>query len=307
MTGFSNKTRGAERMEAQRKVRRFGLFEIGNTMLMLSVCFLTLYPMWFVFINSLNSPEQALLGTVNWWPKEFSLASYSVVFNDSSMMNGFYITTMRTLIGTASHVLFTAIVAYGVSKTYLIGRKIYMKIALITMLFSGGLIPTFLLMVKLGLYDNFFVFIIPGMYSFFNMVIFMSFFRTIPEGLEESAKVDGASDYGVFFRIVLPNSMAVIATISLFSAVFHWNDYYQGVIYIRTQELLPLQTLLYKIIAENSMSFMQQQAMAQFGARLPGNSIKFASMMVATLPILMVYPFIQRYLVKGVMIGAIKG
>ena len=158
-----------------------------------------------------------------------------------------------------------------------------------------------------GLYDNFLVFIIPGLYTFFNMVIFMSFFRTIPDSLEESAKVDGASDYGVLFRIVLPNSMAVIATIALFSAVYHWNDYYQGVIYIRSQELLPLQTMLYKIIAENSMSFMQQQAMAQFGARLPGNSIKFASMMVATLPILSFYPFIQRYLIKGVMIGAIKG
>jgi putative aldouronate transport system permease protein len=288
-------------------LRRIGLFEIGNTALMLAVCFATLYPMWFVLINSLNAPEHAILGTVNWFPKAFSLDSYLVVFNDKHMMNGFYITTLRTVLGTAAHVLFTAIVAYGISRTTLIGRKVYMKIALVTMLFSGGLIPTFILMTKLGLYDNFWVFIIPGMYSFFNMVIFMSFFRTIPDSLEESAKVDGASDYGVLFRIVLPNSMAVIATISLFSAVYHWNDYYQGVIYIRSQELLPLQTMLYKIIAENSMSFMQQQAMAQFGARLPGNSIKFASMMVATLPILAVYPFIQRYLVKGVMIGAIKG
>lgn len=294
-------------MKSRRKIRRIGIFEVCNTLLMLTVCFLTLYPMWFVFINSLNAPEQALLGTVNWFPKAFSLASYTVVFNDQGLMNGFFITTMRTVIGTAVHVLFTAIVAYGMSKTNLIGRKIYLKIALITMLFSGGLIPTFILMVKLGLYDNFLVFIIPAMYTFFNMVIFMSFFRTIPDSLEESAKVDGASDYGILFRIVLPNSMAVIATISLFSAVYHWNDYYQGVIYIHSQDKLPLQTMLYKIIAENSMSFMQQQAMAQFGARLPGNSIKFASMMVATLPILAVYPFIQRYLVKGVMIGAIKG
>lgn len=294
-------------MNIRRTYRRIGAFEVCNTLLMLAVCFITLYPMWFVFINSLNSPEQALLGTVNWFPKEWSLANYSVVFNDKSLMNGFYITTLRTVIGTAAHVLFTAIVAYGMSKTHLIGRKVYMKIALITMLFSGGLIPTFILMTKLGLYDNFLVFIIPAMYTFFNMVIFMSFFRTIPESLEESAKVDGASDYGVLFKIVLPNSMAVIATISLFSAVYHWNDYYQGVIYIYSQEKLPLQTILYKIIAENSMSFMQQQAMAQFGARLPGNSIKFASMMVATLPILAFYPFIQRYLVKGVMIGAIKG
>lgn len=294
-------------MEVRRKFRRIGVFEVCNALLMLAVCFITLYPMWFVFINSLNAPEQALLGTVNWFPKAFSLASYSVVFNDKGLMNGFYITTMRTVLGTAAHVLFTAIVAYGLSKTNLMGRKVYLKIALITMLFSGGLIPTFILMTKLGLYDNFLVFIIPAMYTFFNMVIFMSFFRTIPDSLEESAKVDGASDYGVLFRIVLPNSMAVIATISLFSAVYHWNDYYQGVIYIHSQDKLPLQTMLYKIIAENSMSFMQQQAMAQFGARLPGNSIKFASMMVATLPILLFYPFIQRYLVKGVMIGAIKG
>jgi putative aldouronate transport system permease protein len=294
-------------MKKYKRIRRFGLFEVCNTVLMLAVCFFTLYPMWFVLINSFNAPEQALLGTVNWFPKAFSLDSYNIVFNDKTLMNGFLITTLRTVLGTAVHVLFTAIVAYGLSKYNLIGRKIYMKIALITMLFSGGLIPTFILMTKLGLYDNFLVFIIPAMYTFFNMVIFMSFFRTIPDSLEESAKVDGASDYGVLFKIVLPNSMAVIATISLFSAVYHWNDYYQGVLYIRSQNILPMQTILYKIIAENSMSFMQQQAMAQFGAKLPSNSIKFASMMVATLPILLFYPFIQRYLVKGVMIGAIKG
>lgn len=294
-------------MEKRRKVRRIGAFEICNTLLMLAVCFLTLYPMWFVLVNSLNAPQQALLGTVNWLPKAWSLDSYRVVFEDKSLMNGFYITTLRTLFGTAAHVLFTAIVAYGMSKKHLIGRKVYMKIAMITMLFSGGLIPTFILITKLGLYDHFLVFIIPAMYTFFDMVIFISFYRTIPASLEESAKVDGASDYGILFKIVLPNSMAVIATIALFAAVYHWNDYYQGVLYIRTQAKLPMQTMLYKIIAENSMSFMQQQAMAQFGARLPGNSIKFASMVVATLPILVFYPFIQRYLVKGVMIGAIKG
>ncbi|AZS13844.1 carbohydrate ABC transporter permease [Paenibacillus lutimineralis] len=294
-------------MGKRRKLRGISLFSVCNTLLMLAVCFITLYPMYFVFINALNAPEQALLGTVNWFPKAISLDSYRVVFNDEHLMNGFLVTTLRTVIGTVVHVLFTAIVAYGMSKSNLIGRKVYMKIALITMLFSGGLIPTFILMTKLGLYDNFLVFIIPAMYTFFDMVIFISFYRTIPDSLEESAKVDGASDYGVLFRIVLPNSMAVIATISLFAAVYHWNDYYQGVLYIRSQDKLPLQTMLYKIIAENSMSFMQQQAMAQFGAKLPGNSIKFASMMVATLPILAVYPFIQRYLVKGVMIGAIKG
>lgn len=294
-------------MKKRRIWRRIGAFEVINTLFMLLFCFLTLYPLWFVLVNSFNAPQEALLGTVNWLPKAWSLSSYRVVFENKSLMNGFLVTTMRTLAGTTAHVLFTAIVAYGMSKTHLIGRKIYMKIAMITMLFSGGLIPTFLLMTKIGLYDNFLVFVIPAMYTFFDMVIFISFYRTIPASLEESAKVDGASDYRILFSIVLPNSLAVIATISLFAAVYHWNDYYQGVLYIRTQSKLPMQTMLYKIIAENSMTFMQQQAMAQFGARLPGNSIKFASMMVATLPILLFYPFVQRYLVKGVMIGAIKG
>lgn len=125
-------------MKLRRRMKRIGVFEVVNTLVMLAVCFITLYPLWFVFINSLNAPEQAVLGTVNWFPKDISLASYSVVFNDKSLMNGFYITTLRTVIGTTAHVLFTAIVAYGLSKTQLIGRKVYLKIALITMLFSGG-------------------------------------------------------------------------------------------------------------------------------------------------------------------------
>ncbi len=286
--------------------KRLSLFNIFNGLFMLFWCFITIYPMWFILINAFNSAAAANLGTVKLWPKEFSVESFQVVLGDPDILNGFLVTTLRTVIATSIHVIFTALVAYGMSKRYLIGRKIYMRIALITMLFNGGLIPNFLLMTKLGLYNNFLVFVIPAMYTFFDMIIFINFFRTIPASLEESAKVDGASDYTIFFRIVLPNSKAVLATISLFAAVYHWNDYYQGVIYIRNQNLLPLQTLLYKIIAENSMNLMQQQAMDRFGARLPGNSIKFASMVVATVPILVVYPFVQKYLVKGFMLGAVK-
>ncbi len=286
--------------------KRFTAFDLFNALFMLFWCFITLYPMWFILMNSFNSAAAANLGTVKLWPKEWSVESFRVVLGDPDILNGFLITFLRTVLATGGHVLFTSLIAYGMSKRYLIGRRFYMRFALITMLFNGGLIPNFLLMVKLGLYNNFLVFVIPSLYTFFNMIIFINFFRTIPDSLEESAKVDGASDYKVFFRIILPNSKAVLATISLFSAVYHWNDYYLGVIYIRNAKLLPLQTLLYKIIAENSMNLMQQRAMAQFGARLPGNSIKFASMVVATVPILLVYPFVQKYLVKGFMLGAIK-
>src|SRR5690606_14180688 len=139
-------------MDIRRRFRRIGVFEVCNTLLMLAVCFITLYPMWFVFINSLHAPEQALLGTVNWFPTQFSLASYSVVLNDKSLMHGFYITTMRTVIGTVVHVLFTAIVAHGLSETNLIGRKIYMKIAFLAVPVTGGLLPPVVLLTNLGSY-----------------------------------------------------------------------------------------------------------------------------------------------------------
>lgn len=292
---------------SRKRLKSPGVFEFVNGIFMLLFSFITFYPIWFVFVNAFNSAKAANLGTVNLLPKEWSVESFKVVLSDPDILNGFFITGMRTIIATSLHVLFTALVAYGMSKPYLKGRKFYMRFALITMLFNGGLIPNFILMTKLNLVNNFLVFIIPAMFTFFDMIIFINFYKTIPDSLEESARVDGASDYTIFFRIILPNSKPVLATISLFAAVYHWNDYYQGVIYIRDRNLIPLQTLLYKIIAENSMNLMQQRAVSQFGARLPGNSIKFASMLVATVPILLVYPFVQRYLVKGLMIGAVKG
>ena len=216
-------------------------------------------------------------------------------------------TIARTVIATAAHVIFTAVVAYGLSRPQLVGRKLYMKIAMITMFFNGGLIPNFILMLKLHLYNTFWVFVIPGMFTFYDMIIFISFFRTIPDSLLESAKIDGASEYKIFWKILLPNCKAVIATIVLFAGVYHWNDYYQGIIYIRNKSLQPLQTILYKLLAESSMTTQQQQAMLALGGSTPSVTIKFASMVVATLPIICIYPFIQKYLVKGVMIGAIKG
>lgn len=287
--------------------RKMQPFYIINTLVMLSLCFITLYPIWFILINSFASIEDALKGTVNWLPRTISFASYQVVLQNKGILNAFFITVARTFLGTSLHVFFTAMVAYGMSKNELIGKKIYMKIGLITMLFSGGLIPSFILINKLNLYNSFWVFIFPSMFTFYDMVIFISFYKTIPKSIEESATVDGASDFKIFFRIIIPNSKAVLATIALFAGVYHWNDFYMGIIYIRDKNLLPIQTLLYKIIVENATSIMQQQAMGIFGAKLPADSIKFASMIIATFPILVLYPFLQKYLVKGVMVGALKG
>lgn len=162
-------------------------------------------------------------------------------------------------------------------------------------------------MIKLKLYNTFWVYILPGMFTFYNMVIFMSFFRSIPESLIESARLDGASEFTVYWKIVMPNAKPVIATIGLFTAVYHWNDYYQGVVYIRDKTLEPLQTILYKLLAETSMTAQQQQAMLALGGTTTSATVKYAAMFVGALPILCLYPFIQKYLVKGVMLGAIKG
>lgn len=291
----------------RKKLHSVTAFDVILAIIMVLICFACVYPMWYILANSLAAPEIANRGPVAWWPKALSLDAYKVVFQNEYILSGFKITILRTVVATFTHVFFTSMVAYGMSRKDLIGKKLYMKIAMITMFFNGGLIPNFILMIKLKLYNTFWVYILPGMFTFYNMVIFMSFFRSIPESLMESARLDGASEFMVYWKIVMPNAKPVIATIGLFTAVYHWNDYYQGVVYIRDKTLEPLQTILYKLLAETSMTAQQQQAMLALGGTTTSATVKYAAMFVGALPILCLYPFIQKYLVKGVMLGAIKG
>lgn len=282
-------------------------FDYIVIVIMLAVCFICLYPMWYIIVNSFAAPEAASRGASAWWPSAFSLDAYKVVFQNENILSGFRVTILRTVVATVAHVLFTSMIAYAMSRPGLIGKKIYMKIAMITMFFNGGLIPNFILMIKLHLYNTFWVYILPGMFTFYNMVIFMSFFKTIPEDLVESARLDGASEFRIYWNIILPNAKPVIATIGLFTAVYHWNDYYQGIVYVKDRALEPLQTILYKLLAETSMTTQQQQAMLALGGETSSATVKFAAMVVGALPIICLYPFIQKHLVKGVMLGAIKG
>lgn len=290
-----------------KKRKQYSLFDYLLAFSMLLVCFICVYPMWYILVNSLAAPEVANHGAVAWWPSTLSLDAYKVVFQNEYIVSGFRMTILRTIVATLTHVLFTSMVAYAMSRANLIGKKVYMKIAMITMFFNGGLIPNFILMIKLGLYNTFWVYILPGMFTFYNMVIFMSFFRSIPDALSESARLDGASEFMIYWKIIMPNAKPAIATIGLFTAVYHWNDYYQGVVYVKDKALEPLQTILYKLLAETSMSAQQQQAMLALGGTTTSATVKYAAMFVGALPILCLYPFIQKYLVKGVMLGAIKG
>lgn len=284
------------------------IFDKINVVLMIVFCLMIIYPVWNTIVISLNDGTDAMLGGLYWWPRKFSLESYKTVIQTPGIFKAFGITIAKTVVGVVTHVLFTAIVAYGLSKKELVGRKLYLSIGVITMFFGGGLIPSFLLIRNLGLLDNFLVYIIPALFSFFDLIIFQSFFRELPASLEESAFIDGANELQIFFKIVLPLSMPVIATIALFNGVYQWNDFFTGIIYINNQDLQPIQTFLYKVIVQSSSGQMLNAMPAEVTnlAKTTTESIKLATMVIATLPIVIVYPFLQKYFVKGMLLGSVK-
>jgi len=277
--------------------------------------FVTLYPFWNALVISLNVGSDTANGGITFWPRQFTLDNYAIVFRDKRLIDAFGISVARTLAGTFLSILCTALFAYGMSKRGLIGKKYYMMFCIVTMYFGGGLIPTFLLIRELGMLNTFWVLIVPGIISVWNMIVFRTFFLELPGGLEESAKIDGASDFGIFFKIVVPLSGPVIATLSLFTAVGYWNDWFTPSIYISNAKLLPIQTLLQQIMNSNIMT--EQLTHAKDGnagalahianlRSVTTKSLSMATMMVATIPIVIVYPFVQKYFVKGVMVGSLK-
>ncbi|NIK77853.1 putative aldouronate transport system permease protein [Paenibacillus castaneae] len=275
----------------------------------------TLYPFWNSAVISFNVGMDTSRGGVTIWPRQFTLDNYKIVFQDNRILHAFYISVMRTLAGTAISIFLTAIFAYGLSVKGVIGKKYYMIFAIITMYFSGGLIPFYLVNRELGLMNSFWVMVIPTAVSVWNMIIFRTFFMGLPVGLEESAKIDGCSTFGIFFRIVLPLSGPVLATLSLFTAVYHWNDWFTATIFINKTELFPIQTMLQQILNSNIMSEQLTIALKGNGAAADAmsrmqsvttKSLTMATMMVATLPIIAVYPFVQRFFVKGVLVGSLK-
>lgn len=274
-------------------------------MLLALLAFVTLYPFYNILINSFNDPTDASRGGITFLPRVFSIENYKMVFRDDSLINAFIVSVSRTGVGTVSAVLFTAAFAYGISKTELLGRKYILILTIITMYFSGGLIPSYLLIVKLlHLKNNFLVYIIPNLFSAFNALIMLSFFRTLPREMEESAKIDGAHELTIFFRFILPVSKPVLATIALFNAVFHWNSWFDAMLY-GGPDLKTLQQILIQIINSNSnVSLIASDLGLQ---TVTAESVKLATMVITTLPIVFTYPFLQKYFVKGIMIGSVKG
>lgn len=280
------------------------IFNLVNIIFMVFFVAIIALPLWNIVALSFNDATDSTRGGIYFWPRIFSLESYFTVFEDNAIYRAFIISVAKTFIGVILHTMFTSIVAYGMSRRDLVGRKIYMNMGILTMFVSGGMIPTFLLFKQLGLLNNFWVYIIPVLFSFYDMVILMNFFRSIPYSLEESAEIDGANPFTIFTRIILPLSLPVLATIALFHGVFQWNDYMTANIYVDNRDLYPLQMLLYRIVSQNLSPAVATGA--NVVRNTTSQSLQLATMVVTTVPVVIIYPFLQKYFIQGMTLGSVK-
>ena len=282
-------------------------FDIFNYILMGFIGFVTLYPFLYTISMSLSSTAEASRMGMHLYPREISTTAYKMVFNTPSFFRYYANTLIRTVVGTAGTLLVTSLFAYAISRKTMPHKKFFTNMLLFTMLFSGGTIPVYLNIKNLGLIDNFAVLILPGLITAYNTVIVKSFFEGIPESLIESAKIDGAKEYIVFFKIVMPISIPVLATVGLWVAVSHWNAWYDAMLYINSEQKQVVQTILRKIIMENSTDFVSKGVTNPDVMEYTPETIKAATIVVTILPILCVYPYIQKFFVKGAVLGAVKG
>jgi putative aldouronate transport system permease protein len=278
----------------------------------------TVYPFIYFLILSFNDGFDALKGGIYLWPRAFTLDNYRKAFEHPLILNSFKITLSRTVIGTILSVLLTAMLAYGISKRRLPGRKALIFFFFFTTLFNGGLIPRFVLYRQIRLYNNFWVYVLPGIYSFYNAIVMKTFFDGIPDSLSEAAEIDGCSELGIFFKVILPLSVPVLATIALFNGVGHWNDWFTGSFFTSKEELMPAATLLNKLLTEATFESSTgaagaggdtlniNHALMQAKSAVTPESLRMTFLIIITTPIICVYPFLQKYFVKGVMVGSLK-
>ncbi|WP_310831984.1 carbohydrate ABC transporter permease [Paenibacillus pedocola] len=287
------------------------LFYLINNAFLLFVGFLAVFPFWNIFVVSFNDGRDAMRGSIYFWPRKFSLEAYSAIFNESSLMHATYISISRTLLGTLLGLLCTAVLAYLLSNRELIFRRGILFFFIFTMYFSGGLIPEFMLIKNLHLYNNFLVYIIPSAISVWNVMVMRQFFEDLPASLAESARIDGASELRTLRSIILPMSTPVLATIALMIGVQQWTTWFDTFMFTSgSQNLETLQGVLVKILMETQIQStdpVQAARLEQSGSILTPEVIKMATITITTVPIILVYPFLQRYFVGGLTVGAVKG
>jgi putative aldouronate transport system permease protein len=279
-------------------------FSVFNYVFLTLLSLSMLLPFLHIIAGSFSSGIAIMQGRVTVWPVDFTFDNYRAVLLDKEIWRSFGVTVYLTVFGTLLNLIFTSLMAYGLSKRDLKGRKIIIFLVVFSMIFSAPLIPSYLIVKYLGLLNSLWSLMIPGLISAFNLIIMISFFQNISQDLLDSAKMDGCNEYRTLWSVVLPLSLPSLSTIGLFYAVGHWNGYFAALLYIRDQKLFPLQVKLRQLIVESDAEQMLQTA-ALTVQSIEG--IKMASILVATVPILVIYPFIQKHFVKGSMLGSIKG
>lgn len=281
------------------------IFSAINFTLLALIALITILPIMHVVAGSFTTTAELAANKFVLIPKVWSLEAYKYIFSTNTIFKAMGVSIGVTVIGTFFSLLITSLMAYALARRDLDGRKVVNFMVVFTMLFHGGMIPTFLVVKELGLIDTYASLILPSAISAFNMIILKTFFQNIPDGLEESAKIDGCNDFGILFRIVLPLSLPALATIGLFYAVTYWNTYMNAILYLDDSSKWPIQVLLRQIVV--LASGMDHSATLDAAAPPPDQTIKMAVIVVATLPILCVYPFLQKHFAKGAMLGSMKG
>ncbi|WP_028549970.1 carbohydrate ABC transporter permease [Paenibacillus sp. UNC451MF] len=278
------------------------LFDGLNYTLLTLIAVITLYPFWDSLIVSITPLNESIASSIHLYPKTITLEAYQYLWKLDQLWTSYKVSILITVLGTVISMLATTLAAYALSKKDLPGGRVIMFAIVFTMMFSGGIIPNYLVVKQLGMLNSVWAMMIPAAIQTYNLIIMRSFFVSIPESLEESAKIDGCNDFGILMRIVIPLSMPALATISLFYAVSKWNEFFTAVMYITNKDYWPLQLFLRSMLIDNEASF-------QSGGDSPfllGQSIKMATIMISTIPVMMIYPFFQRYFVQGVTLGAVK-
>lgn len=295
--------------KTSRKSKEDKIFDLINLILVAIMVVLVVYPLYFVVIASISNPNMIYEGKVWLLPKGITFEGYQRIFADSKIWMGYKNSIIYTFVGTLVNVSLTLMAAYALSRKDLYGRNIIMVLFLFTMFFSGGLIPTYLVVKNLGILNTMWALILPKAVAVWNLIVARTYFQTtIPGEMLEAAKVDGCSDAKFFWKIVLPLSKPIVAVMVLFYAVGHWNSYFDALIYLNNEDLYPLQLILRNILIQNEASTQMISDIDSLAAKQRVSElIKYGVIIVASIPLLVLYPFVQKYFVKGVMIGGIKG
>lgn len=278
---------------------------ILNTVMVLT-CLIMLYPFIYSLSYSLSDSTKAMVTNITLLPVGFTFENYIYVLSSKIIYKSFIISVLRTVLGIVWAVSITGLAAYAISKRGMPGKKMISLFLIIPMYITGGLLPTYILMSKLHLFNNFLVFILPHGFWGFNMLLMKTYFDTLPPSLEESAKLDGASEFKIFIRIIVPLAMPIMAVVAMYTGVWHWNSWFDAVLYITKEDLRPLQTILQRLIMESYASSMEAASGRVSERTVSSEAIKMSTLMVSTMPIVFIYPFFQKYFIKGIMIGAVK-